>query len=243
MLIGQHLLRLDRVESTNTVAADLASDPANDGLVVWAEEQTAGRGRMGRSWHSPPGCGVLLSVLVFPPEPLRRPVLMTALAAVAVCDTIRDCARLESAIKWPNDVLVEGRKVCGILVEQGRGTVIGIGLNVNTPADGFAAAQLDFAGSLAMFTGTPLDRENVVCRLLDHLDHDYSEIRAGRVADLESRWRAYSALLGRHVALLANEGTFRGRLAEMSFESIVLQESERGLCAWPPEAVVALSAS
>src|SRR5262249_30222543 len=103
--IGQRILRFKRLESTNTVAAEHAGEPANDGLVVWAEEQTGGRGRMGRAWHSPPGYGVWLSVLLLPPESLRRPVLLTALAAVAVCETIAESSGLHPTIKWPNDVL------------------------------------------------------------------------------------------------------------------------------------------
>src|SRR5262245_27071882 len=95
MLIGQRIVHLARLASTNTIAAEHASDPANEGLVVWAEEQTGGRGRMGRTWHSPPGCGVWLSVLLSPPEPLRRPVLLTALAAVSVCETIGECSGLQ----------------------------------------------------------------------------------------------------------------------------------------------------
>src|SRR5262245_1906379 len=112
-LIGRRLLFLEQVESTNTVAAAHANDAANDGLVVVANEQTAGRGRHGRPWLSRPGEGLLLSVLLFPPEHLRRPVLLTALAAVAVCETIDAAAGLQPTIKWPNDVLIRGRKVCG----------------------------------------------------------------------------------------------------------------------------------
>src|SRR5262249_226815 len=150
------------------------------------------------------GCGAWLSVLIFPPEPLRRPVLLTALAAVAVCETIFDCTKTEARIKWPNDVLLEGRKVCGILVEQGCATVIGIGLNVNTPAEAFASAHLEQAGSLAMMCGRPLDRDQVVSTLLEHLDRGYAELRDGNSSDLESNWRRHSSLLGRQVVMLTN---------------------------------------
>ena len=240
-LIGRRLLRLERVDSTNNVAADHASDRANEGLVIWAEEQTAGRGRVGRVWQSPPECGVWLSALLFPPEQLRRPVLMTVLAAVAVCEAIYDCTRLQTRIKWPNDVLLQGRKVCGILVEQGLGTVIGVGLNVNTPAETFAAASLEQAGSLAMFTGSPLSREEVVDSLLSDLDRGYAELREGRAEDLEMRWRWHSGILGKQIVLTTNDGTMRGRLVEMNFAALVLQEENGSLRAWPPEAVVTLT--
>src|SRR5262245_17248228 len=126
--IGRRVLVFDQLDSTNSQAAALAEDAANAGVIVLADTQSAGRGQHGRSWQCPASKGVLLSVLLFPPVPLRRPVLLAAWAAVAVCETIRDCTGLDSTIKWPNDILIRGKKVCGILIEQGRGTVAGIGL-------------------------------------------------------------------------------------------------------------------
>src|SRR5439155_7970824 len=118
------------------LALALADDVSNDGLILLAQEQKSGRGQQGRTWIAPPGSSVLLSVLVFPPAWLRRPAMLTAWAAVSVCETVREVAGLEATIKWPNDVLVLGRKVCGILIEQRSSaagtppaTVAGIGLN------------------------------------------------------------------------------------------------------------------
>src|SRR5947209_1089773 len=121
--VGRRVLIFDRLDSTNNVAAGLADSIENDGVAIVADEQTSGRGQHGRSWTCPAGNGVLLSVLLFPPPGVRRPALLTAWAAVSVCETIRELAGLSASIKWPNDVLVSGRKVCGILLEQGRGTV------------------------------------------------------------------------------------------------------------------------
>src|SRR5882672_4818005 len=98
-----------------------------------------------------------MSLLLFPPPDLRRPAILTAWAAVSVCETIRRATDLDATIKWPNDVLIQGRKVCGILIEQGRGTVVGIGLNVHQTAESFAAAGLTEAGSLAVFSSRPLE--------------------------------------------------------------------------------------
>ena len=240
-LIGRRVLWYDRVDSTNTRAAAYADDPGHAGLVVLADEQTAGRGRQGRVWLSPPGCGVLLSVLLFPPESLRRPVVLTALAAVAVCETIFQCARLQATIKWPNDVLVRGRKVCGILVEHGRGTIIGIGLNVNTPAEAFTAAQLAQAGSLALFTGGPLDRRAVAETLITQLDQGYADLREGRAGDLEARWRWHSGLLGRPVVLRSTDGELvRGRLLELAFSGVVLEEPDGQVRCLAPERIEAI---
>ena len=107
--VGRRVLVFDQLDSTSTYAASLAGDPANDGVVVRAREQTAGRGQHGRSWQCPADCGVLMSVLLFPPPPLRRPALLTAWAAVSVCDTIQQATGLQARIKWPNDVLIRGK--------------------------------------------------------------------------------------------------------------------------------------
>ena len=166
--IGRRVLVYDEVDSTNSVAAQLADDAANDGLVVLAARQTAGRGQHGRSWQCQPGDGVLLSVLLYPPPTLRKPAVLTAWAAVSVCKTVRRLTGQQARIKWPNDVLVRGRKVCGILIEQGRGAVAGVGLNIRQTPEQFAAAGLANAASLASFTDSDLDArtaaEMLTCR-------------------------------------------------------------------------------
>jgi BirA family biotin operon repressor/biotin-[acetyl-CoA-carboxylase] ligase len=240
-LIGRRVLHFDQVDSTNSVAAAHAADPANEGLVVLADAQTAGRGRLGRSWTSPARDGILLSVLLFPPEPLRRPALLTILAAVSVCEAIFETTRLQSTIKWPNDVYVQGKKVCGILVEHSRGpssqaaTIVGIGLNVNTPLEVFGAAGLDQAGSLRTFTGQALDRRRIVQTLVRLLDEGFGELSAGRAADLEARWRFHSALLGRQVSLESRGRQSSGRLLELGFEGVILASDSGELCFLPEE--------
>jgi BirA family biotin operon repressor/biotin-[acetyl-CoA-carboxylase] ligase len=115
--IGRRISVWRRTTSTNDLAARAATTPSNDGLVVLAEEQTAGRGRRHRRWFAPPHSSILMSVLVFPPESVRSVMLLTSLAAVAVADLLIESLGLPALIKWPNDVRVSGKKVCGILVE------------------------------------------------------------------------------------------------------------------------------
>src|SRR5947209_5612879 len=172
--LGRRTLVFDRLDSTNTYAASLADDPANDGVAVLADEQTAGRGQHGRTWTAPPRASVLLSLLLFPPPALRRPAILTAWAAVSVCETVRRVVGLQAKIKWPNDVLLKGRKVCGILIEQSAGSgdprrarvVAGVGLNVQQTAADFAAAELPFATSLGQHTNVSLDTHAVARTLL-----------------------------------------------------------------------------
>src|SRR5262245_4823874 len=221
--VGRRVLVFDRLDSTNTRAAALAEDPGNGGVVVLAKEQSAGRGQHGRSWHCPPGMGVLMSVLLFPPPAVRRPALLTAWAAVSVCETAREAAGLEAQIKWPNDVLIRGKKVCGILIEQGRGTVAGIGLNVNQADGDVARAGLTLAGALAAFTGKQLDREEVFRRLVGRLDEEYHRLCLGEIHGLEARWKDRLGLLGREVVAQLPEGPLRGCLVRLSFAAVELE--------------------
>jgi BirA family transcriptional regulator, biotin operon repressor / biotin---[acetyl-CoA-carboxylase] ligase len=238
--LGRRVLRYERLDSTNTLAAELAQGPANDGLVILADEQTAGRGQHGRRWLCEPGAGVLLSVLLFPPPELRRPVLMAAWAAVSVCETIRRATGLTAKIKWPNDVLVKGRKVCGILIEQARGTVVGIGLNVNQSAESLAALNLPQAGSLAVVVGGTLDRLQVARLLIERLDEEYDRLRGGDLATLEACWKWHTGLLGRHVLVECHDTTYRGRLREQGWEGLELEVAGADPVRLAPESVLHL---
>ncbi len=246
--LGRRVLVFDCLDSTNTYAAALTHDPGNDGLAILADEQTAGRGRQGRSWTSPPGAGVLLSVLLFPPPALCRPALLTAWAAVAVCETIRRVANVQARIKWPNDVLIRGKKVCGILIDQkaaGGGssppTICGIGLNVSQSAVFFAAAELPDAASLALFTKVPLDRDAVAQQLLRQLDDEYARLCAGDLTTLESCWKWRLGLLGRQVVAECATGSRRGRLRDVTWDGVDLEVAPGTTLRMPPEAVLHLS--
>ena len=221
--VGRRVLVYERVDSTNALALAMARDSATDGLVLVAQEQTAGRGQHGRTWLSPAGSSVLLSAIVFPPPPLQRPVILTAWAAVSVCEAIREAIGLRAAIKWPNDVLLDGRKVCGILIEQRGGTVVGIGLNVNQTAEAFCATGLLEATSLAACVGQPFACEEMTRLLLRRLDTEYRRLLGGEVGLLEACWRERLGLLGRLVTAECHEGEVRGRLLELSFAGVVLE--------------------
>jgi BirA family biotin operon repressor/biotin-[acetyl-CoA-carboxylase] ligase len=235
--LGQRVLVFDCVDSTNTLAAQLAGDPTNAGTVILANEQRAGRGQHGRSWQCPPGAGVLLSVLLFPPPVLRRPVILTSWAAVAVCETIREVIGLEARIKWPNDVLLKGRKVCGILIEQGQGTVVGIGLNVTQTAASFAAVGLTLAGSLALFTERPLERTEVARRLITCLDREYDFLCQGNLDRLEASWKWRTGLVGHEVVVECGDQTYRGQVRELSWNDLELQLPEGDRLHLRPEMV------
>jgi BirA family biotin operon repressor/biotin-[acetyl-CoA-carboxylase] ligase len=235
--LGRRVLLFDCLDSTNRFAAGLADDPGNDGVVVLADTQTAGRGQHGRSWQSPPRTGVLLSVLLFLPPALRRPVILAAWAAVAVCECIREVVGRQARIKWPNDVLLDGRKVCGILIEQARGTVVGIGLNVSQTAADFAAAGLPDAGSLAGFTASPPDCEQVARLLIRRLDEHYARLIEGDASSLQAEWQAGVGLIGKEVLVETHQGDYRGRLRQLTFDGLAVEPVDGEPLRLPPESV------
>jgi BirA family transcriptional regulator, biotin operon repressor / biotin---[acetyl-CoA-carboxylase] ligase len=238
--IGRRRIHLESTDSTNFRAAELARDPANAGTVVTADHQVRGRGQYGRTWESPPRINVLLSALVFPPVDLRQPAVLTAFAAVAVAETILCATGRQSSIKWPNDVLLDGKKVCGILIECGTvgarpgademiepHAIIGIGLNVNQSADDFASSGLPDATSLSIAAGQRLGLEEITELLIGNLDTEYGQLLDGELANLEGRWAARVGLLDRPVAAELTDGTeVRGRLAAMSLRGLSLLQGE-----------------
>ena len=239
-----HLGRTARVyealDSTNDTAALLGTDLANDGLAVVARHQTAGRGQYGRTWASRPGSSLLLSLVVQPPAHLRRPVVLTAWAAVAVGDAVRELTGQTPIVKWPNDLLVGGRKVCGILIEQSAAVVVGVGLNLTQTTDDFQAAGLPDATSLAVIApdAPGVGLEAALGVVLTALDRRYGQLLGGDIGGVEEAWRERSRLVGRRVALEAADGRVQpGHLRSMSFDAVELDCGEVVPQVWPPERV------
>jgi BirA family biotin operon repressor/biotin-[acetyl-CoA-carboxylase] ligase len=242
--LGRRVLVYEETDSTSNRAAELAHDRAHDGVVVLAKQQTAGRGQHGRSWQCPPASGVLLSVLLFPPPELRRPAILTAWAAVSVCETILEAGNLQAKIKWPNDVLIRGKKVCGILIEQRSGSqetaggvVAGIGLNVAQSAADFTAPGLENGTSLQLATGKTFDWADIARRLIVQLDAEYDRLCHGDLATLEACWKWRLGLLGRAVEVECADGIHRGRLREIGWAGLHLERADGASELLLPEAV------
>ncbi len=235
--LGHRVLVFDQLDSTNSYAAALAQDPANDGIAILAEEQTTGRGQQGRVWSAPRNASVLLSVLLFPPPELRRPAILTAWAAVAVCDLVRELSGITPRIKWPNDVLINGRKVCGILIEQGQGVVVGIGLNIRQAEADFLAVGLPHATSLLIASGQSLAPPAVARRLLMQLDTSYHLLCTGDRVRLEASWCDYLGLLHQLVRVETADGWCEGKLVELGLDGVVIQRREGDQVLLIPERV------
>lgn len=195
---GCRLFYREEVDSTNEWAKREARKGAASGSVFLAERQTAGKGRRGRAWNTAEGTSVSMSLLLRPDLPVDRVSMLTLVMGMAAADGIRKAGGLDVQIKWPNDVIAGGRKLCGILTEMSSGAdfvVIGIGINVNVPE--FPAELADVATSLFLELGKTVSRECVTAETLNFFRHYYSVF--GETAD-------FSGLSGRYEELLANRG-------------------------------------
>lgn len=184
-----------------------------------------------------------MSVVLYPPPELRRPAVLTAWAALAVGDAVFKLTGVQARIKWPNDLLVRGKKVCGILIEQGVGagaprTVVGIGLNLNQTVEDFTAAELPDAASLGVVSGREFEVRTAADVVIRCLDAEYSRLHAGERVAVEADWKWRIGLLGRQVIVERTDGThLRGRLREMSFDGLEVEVDGPLPAVIPPEAV------
>ena len=196
-VFAHHILWYPEVGSTNDVAAALAERGGPEGLVVIADRQTAGRGRLGRSWASPAGAGIYLSVVLRPPSTIAS--LLTIAAGVAVADGISSATGLSTHLKWPNDVQVGGRKLAGILAEGALShVVLGIGINVQPAA--YPADVAVRATSIESELGRPIDRGLVLAECLAALASRYRDLLTGHGRAVVDAWRRRAAqMLGRRV--------------------------------------------
>ena len=213
------------VDSTNRQARLWAREGAPDGAVVVAARQTAGRGRMQRKWESPAGTGLYLSAVVRSPLPPEKLPCLTFAAAMAACDVCRALGA-RAAVKWPNDLVLEGRKIAGILLErEGDAAVIGIGVNVRQRLCDFPEELREKAGSLEMLTGRPVDLSALERGLIDALGNRVAQAERGEWRD---DYRAMCITLGAPVCVIAADETFEGTAEEMDETGALLVRDKTG---------------
>ncbi|MFW6162996.1 MAG: biotin--[acetyl-CoA-carboxylase] ligase [Planctomycetota bacterium] len=217
--LGREIRALGSITSTSDIAWAWADAGCDEGLTVFADQQIRGRGRFGRSWHCPRGRGVLVSVVLRPPEGIG-PEHLTAVGALAVAETAEAVAELPARIRWPNDVTVGGRKLAGVLVERrGRAAapavcVVGIGLNVNlTPGE--LPAAVGPATSLSAEGGQEFVLERVAATLLRRLDARYYETCGSQWRDVAEAWRARCGLVGEVAEVEVNGQRLRGTVTAL----------------------------
>jgi BirA family biotin operon repressor/biotin-[acetyl-CoA-carboxylase] ligase len=215
--IGWRIHYFNAVESTQRIAAELAAEGAAQGAVVIAEQQSAGRGRMGRSWHSPAGVNLYMTIILRPSIPLGQVSRLSLVAAVAAAEALETVAPGIVAIKWPNDVWLGGRKACGIIAEamtdgaQGlRCVLVGIGLNVNLALKEVPSDLRDKATSVRIATGHACDRIELASALFNRLHSRYMEFELAGFASVRPVWERYSALSGRRVTVVDGDARITG---------------------------------
>jgi BirA family biotin operon repressor/biotin-[acetyl-CoA-carboxylase] ligase len=234
--VDKRLFYVPEVVSTNTLAMKLAHERPEEGLVVLTDSQTAGKGRQGRRWNDTPRCNVLSSTLL---RPLFPPHLLVMLASLAVVDAIAQTCGLRASIKWPNDVLIGERKVCGILIETSRDphgdlfAVLGIGINTNghiqgqIERKGVEVELASFATTLETACGHPVNREKLLANLLLALEQEYLSVQKEALSlpraidqpahighsiglQLQARWQRHLSTLGRTVQVHQGDQPLEG---------------------------------
>jgi BirA family transcriptional regulator, biotin operon repressor / biotin---[acetyl-CoA-carboxylase] ligase len=217
-VLGQVCYYATMLASTNTTARALGQQGALEGTVVVTDAQSAGRGQANRVWVSPPERNIYLSVVLRPPLAASQAPLLSLMAAVAIVDTLGQEGAV-SAIKWPNDVLIQGRKVAGVLTEMDtyrdtvRFVVVGVGINVNMTQEEIErhlGAVTQTATSLQVALGREVRREGLVATLLGHLEHWYDAFRAHGELALQAAWEARSLMCGRRIEAQTPAAAYEG---------------------------------
>jgi len=232
-IIGQKILSYDTVDSTNSVAFSLAERGASCGTAVFAEAQNKGKGRLGRSWVSPKSKGIYLSLVLRPQVRAEKAALVTLLAATSCAETIRKVCALQASIRWPNDILVNNKKTCGILTEMQtddskvKFLILGIGINVNAQVSklppGATSLQEEAGGRKLRFCRLELARQ-----LLRQLDREYLYFKHKGSSKLIAQWRNLSAFSGRRVKVFFSHRTIEGQAQGIDQQGALIVRLDNG---------------
>jgi BirA family biotin operon repressor/biotin-[acetyl-CoA-carboxylase] ligase len=219
-------------DSTNTRAKDLAARHAPEGALVLSEKQSKGRGRKARNWFSPSRDGIYLSLILRPAMPPREAPVITLLTAVAVAETILSLTTLKIAIKWPNDILVSGKKLAGILTEMGTQQdsidyiVVGLGLNVNTPR--FPDDIRDKATSILIETGKRFSRVKVIREYLKWYELYYELFKHTGFEPVRKRWRELTNTIGQQITVETTDKRYSGEAQDVDKDGALLIRDKTG---------------
>ncbi|WP_100331397.1 biotin--[acetyl-CoA-carboxylase] ligase [Bacillus xiapuensis] len=230
--LGKEIVYKETIDSTQKEALRLAQEDFKEGTVVIAEEQTAGRGRMTRVWHSPKHTGIWMSVILKPPLPPYKAPQFTLITAVAVVEAIMEVTGLTPEIKWPNDILINGKKVTGILTElqadadQIHSLIIGIGINVNQKH--FPEELEEVATSLALETGETVSRSRLIQEILKNMEACYDIYMEQGFADIKKLWEKYAISVGKQITATTISATIKGKALGITEEGVLKLLDEEG---------------
>ena len=232
--LGKKIYCFETIPSTNLEAQALAKEGEAEGGIVIAEGQTHGRGRMGRGWVSPPYLNLYLSVILRPKLPPGLAPQITLMTAVAIADTVQSVLSIPPEIKWPNDILVGGKKIAGVLTESSCEpdrilfVVVGIGVNLNFPRELMPESIRETATSVLLLTQKPVDRSEFTCRLIQSLDQCYGELESGGFASIAQRWERFFQLRGKSVRVEMPDRQVSGRVVGIDTDGALILVGEGG---------------
>ena len=235
-VFGREVISYKKVDSTNIIAYELAKNGMKEGAVILADEQVKGKGRHGRHWSSPSVGGIYMSCILRPSIAPNEIPRITLLAAIAVAQAIRDVCSLEVTIKWPNDIMMDGRKLCGILTEMKAEqdsvdfVVLGIGINVNTPIKQLPKGASSIKEELGRRgVKSALSRVELVKKVLEKLEGYYNVLRKEGFEPIIETWKDLSSVIGSRVKVTLPGKTFEGLAHDINPDGALVVRTESGL--------------
>lgn len=233
-VIGRDIRVFEQTTSTNDVVEKLARDGVREGVVVFAESQTRGRGRLGRKWISPARKGLWFSILLRPHLRPQETTQLTVASATALRRAIVSQTNLQPEIKWPNDILLGGKKVAGILTEMSaeldrvRHVIPGIGIDVNQDASEFPAELRKLATSLKIEKGESVSRPALAVAILQELDEEYARVREGKFSKIADEWVEHCGTIGKDVTVQIGDRKIRGCAESLDDDGALILRTEHG---------------
>lgn len=227
--VGKKIYYFDKLDTTMKEAFRLGMEGEKEGTIVIAEQQSHGKGRLGRIWESPKGKGIYMSLLLCPQLPLTEVPLMTLMSAVAICDAVRTLYDVVAEIKWPNDLLINGKKISGILTELNAESdrvkflVIGVGINVNTTKSHLP----EKATSLKLEIGKKIDRIKLLQIILEKFEFWYEQCLADGFDGVLQQWKTWSCTLGREIVVSDGHRQTKGKAMDLdSYGRLIIKQED-----------------
>ncbi len=226
--------RYASTDSTNNRAKELAAQGAAEGVLIIAEEQAHGRGRLDRPWFSPGGENIYASFILRPSLPPSTASRMVLLTAVAAAEALMEITGLRATIKWPNDILVKGRKIAGILLEMSVEMdaidymIVGLGINVNSSAERFPRDSRKKITSVLMETGKPSSRVHLLVRFLELFEEKYNALGESGFEPIINRWKTLADIVGKRATISTLNGSYQGVITDMDHDGFLIIRDDQG---------------
>jgi len=229
-IIGREVFYFKTISSTNNYAKQLAMDDISEGTVVVADVQINGRGRKNRKWSSPCG-GLWFSVILYPHIPPERGMLVTMASSVAVAQALKENTNLNPIIKWPNDLLIDDKKICGILTELDAEldrinySIVGIGINVNNE---LAEDLQKIATSVFLETGSQISRVKLLRSIIKYFDEEYDKLKSGEYTKIRDDWFYYADIIGKKIQVKTEKMIIEGTVSDIDDSGCIILETTSG---------------